>query len=158
MSVKYSRLALEPNQKRMIAEMENFGNTTGNWAQMTAPPLDDIRDQGYFKNYTNAEIMANPDLYNAAAAAYWDKGRPLRDIDPRVRALAWLAPGRFKDAGGDVEKIKAFKPYDTDEKARKVFRDRLRNSAMQRALYNQYRAERSTEDRSIGTESEALLR
>ena len=158
MSGKYSRLALEPNQKRMIAEMENFGNTTGDWAQFTSAPFRELRPQGYFPNYTNEEIMANPALYDAAAAAYWDKGKPLDKIDPRVRALAWLAPGAFREADGDIEQIGPFGPYDTAEKARKVFRDRLRNSAMQRALYNQYRAERSTEDRSIGTESEALLR
>lgn len=155
MSDRYSRLALDPKTKQMIANMEQYGNISGDYAQMTSPAYNDLRDQGYFENYTDDEIRANPGVYDAAVAAYWDKGRPISRIDERIRGLGWLSPQRIRAADGDIEKVTAFGPYKTDEAARKVFRDRLKNAPRQRALYNSYRAENSTEAQSLGSASES---
>lgn len=157
MSDNYSRLALEPQNRQMLAAMEHGGKTVGNWAQMTPIAIKDLRQQGYFANYTDEEILANPKLYEAAVAAYWDKGRPVSSVPESQRGLWWLNPNQYRKTDGDIDKVKAFSPYNTDAQAQNVFRNRLKNSPRQRVLYNQYRASKNSDEASsLGSQSESL--
>jgi len=142
----------------MLANMEHYGKTEGNWAQMTPEAIEELRRQGYFANYTNDEIMANPSLYEAAVANFWDKGNPISTVPETQRGLWWLNPAQFDKTGGDIEKVTKFASYKTDEEARSAFRNRLKNAPRQRALYNQYRAsQNNNEAASLGQDSEAAF-
>lgn len=130
MANDYSLLSLPQDKKSQLASMENYGRTTGNYAHLTPIAFKDIQNKGYFTNYTFQDVMSNPSLYDAAVAAYWKVGTPVSSVPENVRDLWWLSPAQYQQSGGNIERVKAFGPYKTDEAARTVFRNRARNRAL----------------------------
>lgn len=107
-----------------IAEVEFYGKQEGDYAQLTQPVIDDLNKNYGFGGLTRKEVLSDPELYNMAVTAYWqrldDFGIPEED-----KALWWLMPGNYKKYKGNVEAIdKGMGPYKTADELKKVMRDR----------------------------------
>lgn len=111
---------VNPLMKSKISKAENNGKPTGDWAQLTDTVLTDLKQQGKLdKSVTMPHVKADSKLYDHVVSLYL-KRMDAFGIPEKDKALWWLMPGRYKKAGGDIEKI-------DDPKLRNIMRNRVKN-------------------------------
>lgn len=111
---------LDPKYKQQIANAENYGKTTGDWAQVEDIVLRDLKRIGKLKqNITLEQVRKDPQLYEKVVKLYWDRldafGIPEKD-----KALWWLMPGRYRQTGGDISRLK-------NPEHRNIMQNRIKN-------------------------------
>lgn len=112
--------ALDPKYKQQIANAENYGKTTGDWAQIEDIVIRDLKRIGKLKqNITLEQVKKDPQLYDKVVKLYWDRldafGIPEKD-----KALWWLMPSRYRQTGGDISMLK-------NPEHRNIMQNRVKN-------------------------------
>ena len=108
--------------KKSYASVENYGDITGNYAQLTPIALEDLKlFRGVDKKVSFEQVMNDPALYDQMVDLYYDRmgdfGVP---DDLYTRVIWWRAPTLYKKTGGDISKIE-------DPKLRNIMENRVKN-------------------------------
>lgn len=120
---KANAMAKVPNDdvKRQLAEVENFGKTTGNYAHITPIVLKDLQQRsGFNKNVTFQQAMKDPKTYDSVVKGYWDLIGNKYGIPENQKYLWWRRPADYKKYGGNINNM----PESNDKS---VMQSRLRN-------------------------------
>jgi hypothetical protein len=109
-----------PYQQR-LADLENYGKTTGNWAHITQTAIDQLVKNGTMPKGTTIEaVRKDPGLYNKAVSQYWNHIGKAYNIPESERALWWRAPSWYQRTGGNVEKL-------PEGELKQIMRSRVKN-------------------------------
>lgn len=109
-------------RKHLLASVEQSGDTTGDYAQLTSVVLKDLQqNKGLFKNVKSIkEVKSNPELYDQVVEAYWNRMDDFGINNNIGKTLWWRAPGEFLRTQGDISKIK-------DPRLKNVMSNRVTN-------------------------------